>query len=64
MPKPRKDAESMSLNVRKFPIDLYWKCVRMADDERSEIGEFVIRKLREAVQVGMKPTKGRKTGND
>jgi hypothetical protein len=63
MPKPRKDAETMSLNVRKFPIDLYWKCVRMADDERSEIGDFVIRKLEQAVQAGTK-LKGRKNRND
>jgi hypothetical protein len=35
----------------------------MADDERSEIGDFVIRKLEQAVQAGTK-LKGRKNRND
>lgn len=41
MPKPDKDAETMSLNLRKFPTDLYWKCIAKAATLRMEIGEFV-----------------------
>lgn len=40
----------MNLNVRKFPIDLYWECRNEAGKERKEIREWIIEALREAAR--------------
>lgn len=45
-----KNPDTMNLNIRNFPVDLYYKCQEVMGRERiPTMGEFVIKTLREVL---------------
>jgi hypothetical protein len=40
--RPKKDAETWSLNIRGVPIDLYWLFDRATNKKKSELGKWVL----------------------